>query len=305
MKAFVFIFSMCFFIMHQASAQKQLITDFESWETLAGWPGIEEPVGWTTLNPYTAPSGIVTVSKSTHAFQGNYSLQLSPLPSSSLNLQRITYILNGTAKIDSLNYNYDTLGWGVDKPLLGYSKVYAYYHFVPDTNYNESAYMTVLKRKGYLYRSGSVSLQKSDTFRLLEITPGGFPGFDSDTLSIGIFYSTNDTSAIPKGRLWIDFITTFNPNSTQELHKSFIHIYPNPNSTNTLHINFPEHYKSNENVEVTFYNAMGKQVKFLKGSSEELKEINIGQLPNGCYVVEVRSGSNDVYRTRLLRSGGL
>ncbi|MBP6301934.1 MAG: T9SS type A sorting domain-containing protein [Bacteroidia bacterium] len=84
-----------------------------------------------------------------------------------------------------------------------------------------------------------------------------------------------------------------------------IQIYPNPNNTNQLHINFPEQYSSTENIEVTFYNAMGQQVKFLKGNSQELKEVDIEQLINGCYVVEVRGANNTIYRTKLLRGGCL
>jgi hypothetical protein len=285
---------------HIIFAQKQLITDFESWEPVTGWPGVEEPTGWTTLNKYTAPSGIVSVSKSTHAVQGNYSLQLAPLPSVSLSSQRITYALNGSAKIDSINYTYDTLGWGVDKPILGYSKVYAYYHFVPDTNFNDSAYITILKRKGFLYRSESASLQKSDSFRILEITPGGFPGFDADTLSIGIFYSTNDTSAHPKGRLWIDFITTFNPNSTHEINSSVIHVYPNPNTTGLLHLRFPEEQQLSQQARLTIWNALGQSVKNSSGVLEQLQEFSIARLPQGCYVVEVTTDKGFTYRSRLV-----
>ncbi|MBP6301933.1 MAG: T9SS type A sorting domain-containing protein [Bacteroidia bacterium] len=88
------------------------------------------------------------------------------------------------------------------------------------------------------------------------------------------------------------------------LYNTSLNIYPNPNNTNQLHIIFPEQYNSNENVEVTFYNAMGQQVKFLKGDVEELNEVDIGPLANGCYVMEVRCANNTFYRTKLLRSGG-
>lgn len=88
------------------------------------------------------------------------------------------------------------------------------------------------------------------------------------------------------------------------IYKTSLNIYPNPNNTNQLHIIFPEQYNSNENIEVTFYNAIGQPVKLLKGNAKELNEVDIEQLTNGCYVVEVRGGSNTIYRTKLLRSGG-
>lgn len=288
------------FCFHFTLAQKQVITDFESWETLAGWPGVEEPEGWTTLNPYTAPLGIVSVSKSTASFQGNYSIQLAPLRSLTLSKQKITFILNGAAKIDSLNHTYDTLAWGVNKPILGFSKIFGYYKFIPDTNYDESAYLIVLLRKGLTSMSGKITLQKSSAFHLFECNPEGFPGFVHDTLSIGIFYSTNDTSAIPKGRLWIDFISTFNPNSTQELHQSFIHLYPNPNHTGKLHIKYPQGYDVSQSCTITFWSALGQQIKRFTGTAEELMFLNIQGLSQGCYIVEVKTAEGPGFRQRLL-----
>ena len=96
-----------------------------------------------------------------------------------------------------------------------------------------------------------------------------------------------------------------NTSAVSGIDNTSLNIFPNPNNTNQLHINFPEQSSSNENIEVTFYNAMGQQVKFLKGDAEELNEVDIEQLTKGCYVVEVRSGTNSIYRTKLLRSGGL
>jgi hypothetical protein len=125
-------------------------------------------------------------------------------------------------------------------------------------------------------------------------------GFPYETLP---FLIKTDTSG---NVIWEDAMLGDIPSDIEATNSAInpIVIYPNPNNTNQLHINFPKQYSSNENVEVAFYNAMGQQVKFLKGNSQELKEVDIEQLIYGCYVVEVRGASNTIYRTKLLRGGG-
>ena len=55
-------------------AQNQIPNnDFEYWETISLY---EEPVDWNTPNPYTAGLGVITVSKSTDSYSGNYSAKL-------------------------------------------------------------------------------------------------------------------------------------------------------------------------------------------------------------------------------------
>lgn len=55
-------------------AQNQIPNnDFEYWETISNY---EEPVDWNTPNPFTASLGVITVSKSTDSYSGNYSAKL-------------------------------------------------------------------------------------------------------------------------------------------------------------------------------------------------------------------------------------
>jgi hypothetical protein len=228
MKVKVLLIVILFVFANNIFAQKQIVADFEEWTPLNGWPGVEEPLGWTTLNRYTAPTGLVSVKKSPQAYHGNYSLEIKPLASSSLNSTSVTYILNGAARIDSNTFQFDTLGWGVPKP-SGFQRLWGYYRYAPDSMNQDSAYLFVLSRKGSeRYFLGNIVFSAIDTFSLFECWLSGFPAFEPDTLSIGIFYSTNDTSAKPKGRLWIDFLTSFNPNSTSENEKHSVQLYPNP-----------------------------------------------------------------------------
>lgn len=279
-------------------AQKQLITDFESWETLAGWPGIEEPVGWTTLNPYEAKQNRRAVNKSTYAVQGNYALEVLPVFYNS-DTNRISQAILGRGNFIDSNTKEFTW-WGTGIRLKSFI-LYGYFRFVPDSNFDDSAWIEVFQRRGdHNGYFGSFTFYPNQAYQNFRVGLWGFPTSDADTFSIALFYRTSDTSANPNGRLWIDFLSTYNPNSTQDLHKSFIHIYPNPNSTNQLYINFPEQVSFSDKIEIAFYNAMGQQVKILKGSQEELKEINIGQLPQGCYVVEVKTAEGFTSRNRLL-----
>lgn len=65
-----------FFLVFQGYvfAQNQIPNnDFEYWETIGSY---EEPVDWNTPNPYTAVLGVITVSKSTDSYSGNYSAKL-------------------------------------------------------------------------------------------------------------------------------------------------------------------------------------------------------------------------------------
>lgn len=284
MKAKILLIIMLFVFANNMFAQKQIVADFEEWIPLTGWPGVEEPLGWSTLNRFTAPLGKVSVKKSTQAYHGNYAVELTPLPSSSLNSTKVTYMLNGAARIDSNTFQFDTLGWGVDKPVLGYSRIYGYYRFIPDTNYTDSAYLTVLIRKGMLYYLGNLSLNPSDTFSFFEFQPEGFIGFIRDTLSIGIFYSTNDTSAQPKGRLWIDFITTFNPNSTSETEKQSVQLYPNPVS-GVLCLNATG---LNKEVLVSVTTITGTQVLKKKLSFNQGKaELDLTGIERGFYLLNI------------------
>jgi hypothetical protein len=90
MKAKILLIIMLFVFANNMFAQKQIVADFEEWmvtmqwnRSLNGWPGVEEPLGWTTLNRFTIslhfPSGLFSVKKSTQAYHGNYSVEIRPL----------------------------------------------------------------------------------------------------------------------------------------------------------------------------------------------------------------------------------
>jgi hypothetical protein len=218
------------------------------------------------------------------AYHGNYSLEIKPLASSSLNSTSVTYILNGAARIDSNTFQFDTLGWGVPKP-SGFQRLWGYYRYAPDSMNQDSAYLFVLSRKGSeRYFLGNIVFSAIDTFSLFECWLSGFPAFEPDTLSIGIFYSTNDTSAKPKGRLWIDFLTSFNPNSTSENEKHSVQLYPNPVS-GVLSLNATG---LNKEVMVSVTTITGTQVLKKKLSFNQGKaELDLTGIERGFYLLNI------------------
>jgi hypothetical protein len=284
MKAKILLIIMLFVFANNMFAQKQIVADFEEWTPLNGWPGVEEPLGWTSLNRFTAPLGKVSVKKSTQAYHGNYSVEIRPLASSSLNSTRVTYILNGAARIDSNTFQFDTLGWGVPRP-SGFQRLWGYYRYAPDSMNQDSAYLFVLSRKGSeRYFLGNIVFSANDTFSLFECWLSGFPAFEPDTLSIGVFYSTNDTSAQPKGRLWIDFLTSFNPNNTSETEKQIVQLYPNPVSR-VLSLNATG---LNKEVWVSVTNITGTQVLRKKLFFNQGKaELDFTGIERGFYIVSI------------------
>ena len=283
---------------HIIFAQKQLITDFESWEPVAGWPGVEEPTGWTTLNPFEAKQNRRAVNKSTYAMQGTYALEIVPIyfPSDT---SRISQAILGRGNfVDSTTREFTWWGSGIR---IRSFELYGYYRFSPDSNVKDSAWIEVFQRRGdnngYF---GSFTFKPNLAYQIFRVGTIGFPIMNADTFSVALFYRTSDTSSNPKGRLWIDFLSTYNPNSTQELIGEAIQCYPNPNTTGLLHLRFPEEQQLSQQATLTIWNALGQSVKNSSGVLEQLQGFNIQGLPDGCYVVEVTTDKGFTYRSRLV-----
>lgn len=80
-----------------------------------------------------------------------------------------------------------------------------------------------------------------------------------------------------------------------------IRIYPNP-ASHSVSVQFPQ--SINRPVEFLIFDCMGKQVLQVTASPRNgLVVLDISDLENGLYSVQVRDGSNDLFQGRLVRVG--
>lgn len=79
-------------------------------------------------------------------------------------------------------------------------------------------------------------------------------------------------------------------------------VYPNPLTSNELNIQFPENFR--QNSQVRFYDELGLLAEELNIAGGVIQEENLQvskvSLAKGIYLVEIRSETQDHYRTRLV-----
>ncbi len=76
-------------------------------------------------------------------------------------------------------------------------------------------------------------------------------------------------------------------------------VYPNP-ARDVLHIAFDT--EKNTDYTLSIYNLVGQQVYISEDRSQgtkEIKQINLGTLPNGIYFIKLKHASNKFYKGKI------
>ena len=86
------------------------------------------------------------------------------------------------------------------------------------------------------------------------------------------------------------FLSEFKENlGTAQFSVNNILLYPNPTNS-ILHINLQN---TNESLQkITVYDLIGKQIKMFSGSGTQQSTINVGELSNGVYMIEIITDNN-------------
>ncbi len=246
----------CFMCTISLRAQTNPITNgsFESWNTIPNSGGAMDPANWRSFNQYTVNGNIAGISQSPDVYRGFYSLQITPLKSASLNDTLTSGIMSGYPGIDPFDLSFSWTGSGFSNPE---QKIYGYYKYTPDTAFADSAYL-ILYATGTGNLWGYHTFTPAATYSLFEVTATGNPTATSN-LSMVFYYRSNNTLAVPKGKLLIDELSTDNPNSIEKkTGREQVQAYPNP-AENTVYISVPENLK-NKRPALRLTTAQGKLI---------------------------------------------
>ncbi|MBX7204252.1 MAG: T9SS type A sorting domain-containing protein [Bacteroidia bacterium] len=235
----------CFMHINPSGAQTNPITNgsFENWNTIPNTGGAMDPANWRSFNQYTTNGNIAGISQSPDVYRGFYSLQITPLKSPSLNDTLTSGIMSGNPGIDPFDLAFSWAGSGFSNPE---QTIYGYYKYSPDTAFADSAYL-ILYATGSGNLWGYYTFTPSATYKLFEVTATGNTAATTN-LSMVFYYRSNNTLAVPKGKLLIDELSTDNPNSiNKKILQNDARVYPNPAGT-TLYISIPENLKNKRPV---------------------------------------------------------
>ena len=284
----------CLMYTIPSRAQTNPITNgsFENWNTIPNSGGAMDPANWRSFNQYTVNGNIAGISQSPDVYRGFYSLQITPLKSASLNDTLTSGIMSGYPGIDPFDLAFSWTGSGFSNPE---QKIYGYYKYTPDTSFADSAYL-ILYATGTGNLWGYHTFTPSATYKLFEVTATGNPTATTN-LSIVFYYRSNNTLAVPKGKLLVDELSTDNPNGIEKkAGREEVRAYPNPAGT-TLYIPVPDHLQ-NKRPALRLTTSQGKLITdgfdytFATAESIVFTRKN---LPAGIYVATLYTESGEQY----------
>jgi hypothetical protein len=253
---------------------------FEDWTTVGSY---ENPNGWATMNPACA-GPFFSCTKSTDHYptaMGNYSLRLE----NNTSLTQMTGAY-GMAITDSFAYPFQPAF-----PLTGQPNTLSGYYKYASLN-NDTMFIRII-----LFESGI--MLGNNTFRTGTTTsnwtsfalPITYPSADSATIMFSAFYPSSQTDG-PNGNsvLYVDNLSLSSLAVSVPLpapKSTLFNISPNP-AFNVVSLNIDN--LNHADMTLNIYTAIGKLI-----SSEPLRQnkqqIKVGSLPNGMYLVSVKSKS--------------
>lgn len=264
---------------------------FENWTTVGSY---EDPMGWASTNSYSTGS-LYAITKSTEhypAIVGSYSVKIQSNTSLLPNI-------SGYGMLMTKPFSGDPIP---TFPIIGHpTSLTGYYKFAP-----QNGDMMCIKLN--LFNAGvSVSEDYFTTtasvpnWTSFSILISNYSSADSARILIATSWDLiNEKNSVPQGNsvLYIDnlnFDNLITSVSEQTSENTALSLYPNPASDFfTLNID----NRNNDDLILNLYNGTGTLVKsgILK---QNQRQINIEDLSNGIYVVEIKSkGSNE--RQKLL-----
>lgn len=277
MKKFTFILTVLIALTIETNAQIPN-SGFENWTTVGSY---ENPTDWATMNASSA-GPFYSCTKSTDHYPaavGNYSIRVE-------NNTSLTQMTGGwgMAITNAFDYPFKPAFPIVGSPtsLCGY---YKYNSLNNDSMFIRIVFFQNSIMLGYNTFISGITTSSWTSFTL----PITFASADSATLYFSAFYPNNQTSS-PKGNsvLQLDnlsFDNLINSMSENPSNKDLINFYPNPASNIvTLNIDNIDY----QDLTLNIYNIMGSLVK-TEIFKQNQQQINVSDLSNGIYVVEIKS----------------
>jgi len=250
---------------------------FESWTNFGAY---EDPIPWGSTNSYsTGPFYPVTKSTDHYpAGYGSYSVRMENNTALSPNYSGRGYISTGVPPPSP------------DFPVTGHpTSLTGYYKFAP-LNGDTMLIQIQLYKNGLSVSYGEFTYVASATsWTPFSASLTNYTDADSGSIFIAAYYA-NGYNCLPRGNsvLYVDnlnFDNLITSISNLTSKNNLFDLYPNP-ASDIVTLNIEN--LNNADLTLNIYNVIGNLVKseMLKQNN---KQINIGDLSNGIYMVEIKS----------------
>lgn len=178
--------------------------DFEKWVDVPHTFGGQDPEHWTSSNGASAGSNRKGVAKSTDAYSGQYALEITPLTSGNASEFRTAAVVLGKAQWNGSDFSIDYEHSGVPYT-SNIPYITGYYKLSIDSSFKDTVYVRATTQVGN-WESGDGGFKFTPTLSYQPFTMKVYSGHFGkiDTLQLGFFYKSNNTSMSPKGKLLID-----------------------------------------------------------------------------------------------------
>jgi hypothetical protein len=254
---------------------------FENWTSVGSY---ENAIGWNNCNSISTGTFFPVTKSSDHypLSVGNYSIRVeNKIPLSNCS----TY---GFAQTSNNNYPCKPAFRITGHP----TNFCGYYKSFPQNNDTIQIGLMLFQNGVWIAGAEFISTNTVSNWTSFNIPISLYTTADSATISLAAFY--NDTTCgFPYGPfgnsvLYVDnlsFDNLITSLSEQDSEKNTFSLYPNPATDNiTLNLN----KTNNSDLTLNFYNVTGTLVRSKLIKSEQQK-IDIGDLSNGIYFVEIKS----------------
>lgn len=270
--------------------------DFENWESQTPFNNLEGPAGWETSNKCTDLLNIAPVQKSTDAHSGAYSARLETRSVTGISANGVLT----TAEIQCLGQGGGQQG-GIDYIEEFPDSLVGWYKYAPANS--DSAYIQVM----FLANGDqdTVCFTRLDLFTQTDWTRFSVALCPDDVGSgerLSLFFSSSwgdggQGEAEVGSVLFIDDIAFVNGEvSVDELESGDAWtVYPNP-----VQDELKVMMDAGQSAIIEIIDVTGKTVRRKELNASDRK-INLNNLVSGLYLYQLRSNTNEVYRTgRLL-----
>ena len=292
MKKTLLSIALIFFI---AKAYSQVVPNnsFENWQSFSLY---EEPVNWTSYNSQ-APSYPVTVTKSTSACMGNFSMQIQNMHF----INTITGLddtLQGVA-VSGTDLIAGAIGFPFPYRAQNMTVCYKYTRVAPDsaelnikfTKYNSTSHLTQDVSTNFCYKriGGTTTTFTTATVPITFI--GTFPSPNTpDTAIISFSPSSFNTGASVNAgsTLWVDNVIINTNVGEIEVYNSrhAVRTYPNPAKSEVHFSNLPP-----DASHIRVLDIIGNEIGNFSAETSPVI-FNVKDLSTGIYIYEVLSSEN-------------
>jgi Secretion system C-terminal sorting domain len=276
MKKFTIILTVLFAMTIKANAQIPN-GGFENWTTVGNY---EDPTFWGSTNSYsTGPFYAITKSTDHYPITvGAYSVRIENDIALLPNYSARGFISTGPPP-PSPNF-----------PITGHpTSLTGYYKFAPLNGDTMFINIQLFKNGSSVSTGEYTSTASASNWTSFNITLSAYTNADSGNIILAAYYAPG-FNYVPQGNsvLYVDNLNFDNlitsvPEQTSE--KTTFSLYPNP-ASDIVTLNIDN--RNNADLTLNIYNVIGALVKS-ETTIKNNRQINIGDLNNGIYMVEINS----------------